>query len=81
MFTSLSSFSVFFFTVAAFLLIGIIFEEKFLQLEDKIDNYFKRKKYEKNQRKIREFHAQKQQRCTNKGYSQKNNRTTRNFAA
>lgn len=37
MFESLASFSVFFFSVAALLLIGILFEEKFLALEDKYD--------------------------------------------
>lgn len=37
MFESLASFSVFFFSVAALLLIGILFEDKFIALEDKYD--------------------------------------------
>ena len=40
MFETLGSFSIFFFTVASFLLLGIIFEEKLLHLEDKFDAWY-----------------------------------------
>ena len=37
MFETLESFSIFFFSVAGLLLAGILFEEKFIALEDKFD--------------------------------------------
>ena len=48
MIDSLSTFSIFFFTVSAILLIGIIFEEKFLALEDKIDTWLEKRKQQKH---------------------------------
>lgn len=48
MFDSLSTFSIFFFTVSAILLIGIIFEEKFLALEDKFDTWLEKRKQQKH---------------------------------
>lgn len=62
MFASLSSFSIFFFSVASLLLIGILFEEKFLALEDKYDAYLERKKQQKKQEQIRKHQAQKNSR-------------------
>lgn len=44
MFETLASFSVFFFSGVALLLIGIIFEEKFLALEDKYDAWKENRK-------------------------------------
>lgn len=44
MFETLGSFSVFFFSVATLLLLGIIFEEQCLALEEKIDNKLKTRK-------------------------------------
>ena len=44
MFESLSSFSIFFFSVASLLLIGILFEEKFIALEDKYDAWKENRK-------------------------------------
>lgn len=82
MFTSLSSFSIFFFSVASLLLIGILFEEKFIALEDKFDAYVERKKRQKKQEQIRKFQAQKscnrnsarptsgkQSSCKNRGFA------------
>lgn len=37
MFETLGSFSLFFWSVGGLLLLGIVFEEKFIALEDKID--------------------------------------------
>lgn len=37
MFATLEGFSIFFFSVASLLLAGILFEEKFIALEDKFD--------------------------------------------
>ena len=37
MFATLEGFSIFFFSVAGLLLAGILFEEKFIALEDKFD--------------------------------------------
>ena len=61
MFTSLSSFSIFFFSVASLLLIGILFEEKFLALEDKFDAYIDRKKKQKKQSQIHRYQTEKSQ--------------------
>lgn len=44
MFESLGSFSIFFFSVASLLLAGILFEEKFLALEDKYDAWLEKKR-------------------------------------
>ena len=81
MFSTLSGFSVFFFTVGALLLAGILFEEKFLQIEDRIDGYFKKKKLGKRQKQIREFRTQKSQNKKMQSCSTVNKRTTRNYAA
>ena len=62
MFESLSSFSIFFFSVATLLLIGILFEEKFLALEDKYDAYLERKKQQKRREQIRKNNAYKNSR-------------------
>ena len=61
MFPALSSFSIFFFSVASLLLIGILFEEKFLALEDKFDAYIDRKKKQKKQSQIHKYQAEKSQ--------------------
>lgn len=44
MFATLESFSIFFFSVGGLLLAGILFEEKFIALEDKFDAYIERRK-------------------------------------
>ena len=61
MFSSLSSFSVFFFAVAAILLVGIIFEEKFLHLEDKFDDYIEKKKKQRRRQQLNKYRIQKNQ--------------------
>ena len=85
MFSSLSSFSIFFFTVATLLLAGIIFEEKFLSLEDKFDDYIKRKKQQKRAEKIRKYQFQKMQNekraSVTKSNCARHKAPSRNFAA
>lgn len=44
MFETLGSFSLFFWSVAGLLLLGIVFEEKFIALEDKLDAKREKKK-------------------------------------
>ena len=44
MFETLEGFSIFFFSVAGLLLAGILFEEKFIALEDKYDERRRAKK-------------------------------------
>ncbi len=85
MFTSLSTFSIFFFSVAAFLLIGIIFEEKFLKLEDKFDDYFAGKRKAKKSQQTKNCQLQKNKnfkRNTQNNMHSNNKRTHyRNYAA
>lgn len=52
MFTSLESFSVFFFVSLAFILLGIIFEEKLVELEDKMSRKSAMRKKAKKHTKI-----------------------------
>lgn len=48
MFNSADSFAVFFFTCLAFIILGIVFEDELIALEDKISN--KRKERVKNEK-------------------------------
>lgn len=48
MFETLGNFSIFFWSVATLLLIGILFEEKFLVLEDKFDTWLEKRKQQKH---------------------------------
>lgn len=52
MFETLGDFSIFFWSVASLLLAGIIFEEKFLALEDRFDAWFKKKTCNLKNKKI-----------------------------
>ncbi len=62
MFTSLESFSIFFFTSLALLLLGIIFDKQLISLEKKIDRKIAQKKAAKKAVNLQKTkHAQKQQ--------------------
>lgn len=56
MFETLGSFSIFFWSVASLLLVGILFEEKFLALEDQFDNWLEERKKRKIKRKRKSPH-------------------------
>ena len=58
MFETLESFSIFFFSVAGLLLAGILFEEKFIALEDKFD-----KKRSEKRNAIRKQNSKEARRC------------------
>ena len=48
MFSSLESFSVFFFSGLILLILGIIFDDKLIALERKIDRWYSNRRYYKN---------------------------------
>lgn len=45
MFNSIESFSVFFFTCLALIILGIVFEEKLIEIEDRLANKRKERKH------------------------------------
>ena len=47
MFSSLESFSVFFFTCLILIILGIVFEEKLIEVERKFDRWCRNRKYQK----------------------------------
>lgn len=60
MFATLESFSVFFFTSLALIILGIIFEDKFIALEKRIDKKIAQKKAAKRKAEIRKIRMQQQ---------------------
>lgn len=58
MFETLEAFSVFFFGIGSLLLIGVLFEETFIALEDKID-----KKRSEKRNVIRKQNSKEARRC------------------
>ncbi|MBQ8502784.1 MAG: hypothetical protein IJ491_00710 [Clostridia bacterium] len=58
MFATLESFSIFFFTCLALIILGIIFEEKLIALEKRIDKKIAQKKAAKRRAEIRKANLQ-----------------------
>ena len=58
MFATLESFSIFFFTCLALIVLGIVFEEKLVALEKKIDRKISHRKSVKRNAEIRRLRTQ-----------------------
>ena len=61
MFATLESFSIFFFIGLALIILGVIFEEKLIAVENKIAKNIRRKKYAKKQAAVKKLKAQRVQ--------------------
>ncbi len=82
MFASLESFSIFFFVSLALIVLAIIFEEKLIALEKRIDKKIASKKAAKRQAEMRKIKMQKAA-MHNSAYRQQSdmNNRRRNLAA
>ncbi len=64
MFTTLESFSIFFFSCLALVVLGIVFEEKLVALEKRIDKKIAQKKAAKRKAEIKRLRTQQSKRQT-----------------
>ena len=64
MFATLESFSIFFFTCLALIVLGIVFEEKLISIEKKIDKKIAQKKAAKRNAEIKKLRAQQTKKQT-----------------
>ncbi len=64
MFATLESFSIFFFTCLALVVLGIIFEEKLVAIEKKIDKKIAQKKVAKRKNEIKKLRTQQSRKQT-----------------
>ena len=64
MFATLESFSIFFFTCLALIVLGIVFEEKLISLEKRIDKKIAQKKAAKRKAEIKKLRTQQSRKKT-----------------